>query len=217
MRPLLRPRTTLLAVTIAAIAASIPAPASAATNLPTGRIASSIGRQSTAPFEISTALIPNDIARSRYIEVARVTGRRWGLTYQSTTRRRTDFGDGRNTVGFGNNLPRGVLGVTTVGVTGSGFGRRVVERDVKLTRAVTWEEGPAYPTGREFDLQTVLLHELGHFAGNGRHAQPCTNTPMVESFRPGDWWRTLSWSRMCGVRASSKAAPGRMILRIVEL
>jgi len=68
---------------------------------------------------------------------------------------------------------------------------RVVERDVVIDSRVAWEEGPEYPSGDQYDLETVLIHELGHFAGNRRHATRCDqSSPMIDTIFNGEWWRT---------------------------
>jgi hypothetical protein len=37
----------------------------------------------------------------------------------------------------------------------------------------------------------VILHELGHWAGNLRHTPVgCHDTPMVKGLGPGEWWRS---------------------------
>ena len=48
-------------------------------------------------------------------------------------------------------------------------GSRIVERDLALLPDVPWAQGPAHPSAEEYDLETVILHELGHWAGNLRH------------------------------------------------
>jgi hypothetical protein len=55
-----------------------------------------------------------------------------------------------------------------------------------------------------FDVESVLIHELGHFARNARHAPRCANSPMSVSLAAGEWWRTPRdrWS-FCGARAAS--------------
>ena len=56
-----------------------------------------------------------------------------------------------------------------------------------------WAQGPAHPTSEEYDLETVVLHELGHWAGNLRHTPVgCHDTPMVKGLGPGEWWRSPS-------------------------
>ena len=35
----------------------------------------------------------------------------------------------------------------------------------------------------------MLLHELGHMAGNKKHRPRCSNSPMIEALGAGEWWR----------------------------
>jgi hypothetical protein len=70
----------------------------------------------------------------------------------------------------------------------------------------------------------VLLHELGHFAGNLRHTPVgCYNTPMVVALGPGEWWRSpTDWHYdACGraharSAAMSLVAPWNITERVVE-
>ena len=70
--------------------------------------------------------------------------------------------------------------------------RRLVDSDVTISNSpsIAWQQGPARPAPFEHDLETVLIHELGHLAGNMRHAGDCQNTPMIESLGRGEWWRS---------------------------
>lgn len=65
---------------------------------------------------------------------------------------------------------------------------RVVEHDVIIGAALAWQAGPAHPSAWQVDLETVLLHELGHVAGSD-HADGCLSTPMWATLELGDWWR----------------------------
>ena len=132
--------------------------------------------------------------------------------------------------------PQGALGTTTLlrqnyvrvrrvcaaagcRTTRTPAGTRVVERDLALLPDVPWAQGPAHPTGDEYDLETVVLHELGHWAGNLRHTPVgCHDTPMVKGLGPGEWWRSPSdWHYdACGsaaparrVRSTSRRCTGR--------
>jgi hypothetical protein len=43
------------------------------------------------------------------------------------------------------------------------------------------------------DLETVILHELGHVAGNRFHVpRGCADTPMVIGLATGEWWRSTT-------------------------
>ena len=89
-------------------------------------------------------------------------------------------------------------------------GTRVVERDLALLPDVPWAQGPAHPTSEEYDLETVVLHELGHWAGNLRHTPVgCHDTPMVKGLGPGEWWRSserLALRRLRRGRARAASA-----------
>ena len=66
---------------------------------------------------------------------------------------------------------------------------KVVESDLALRADENWAAGPDYPALDEVDLESVLLHELGHMAGNKKHRARCTNSPMIEALGAGEWWR----------------------------
>jgi hypothetical protein len=68
------------------------------------------------------------------------------------------------------------------------------EYDVRLnSRFTVWQTGPAYPSTNQVDIESVLLHELGHVAGLGHTSEPCpTSSPMAASSFSGDWWRSAT-------------------------
>lgn len=44
--------------------------------------------------------------------------------------------------------------------------------------AFNWNQGPRYPTAQEIDLETVMIHEMGHFADpSAPHQRGCPNSP----------------------------------------
>ena len=139
----------------------------------------------------------------------RNSARRWRLDARGPVKRVPRVGDGHDDVGFAAALvSQGALGTTTLlrqnyvrvrrvcaatgcRTTRTPLGTRVVERDLALLPDVPWAEGPAHPTSEEYDLETVVLHELGHWAGNLRHTPVgCHDTPMVKGLGPGEWWRS---------------------------
>ena len=85
---------------------------------------------------------------------------------------------------------------------------------------VPWEAGPEHPDLGHVDLETVIIHELGHAAGNARHtAMGCYDTPMVVGLANGEWWRSpQDWSyRRCaaGTRASARMAEVHLDQQVV--
>ena len=53
--------------------------------------------------------------------------------------------------------------------------------------------GPTTRRGAQIDLETVILHEFGHVAGNRFHVpRGCRDTPMVVGLATGEWWRSTT-------------------------
>jgi hypothetical protein len=159
-------------------------------------------------FRLSSANVPRGVGAARFAVMTRVAARRWGLREVGTTARAPRSGDGRNTVGFARDVPRIALGVTRIrsvryyrrsGGVSRVVAERVVERDLSLAVGVPWHVGPGPPPPDRIDLQTVIVHELGHYAGNG-HVRDCINSPMWTGLRPGEWWYSRSdWFQFgCG-------------------
>ncbi len=191
-------------------------------------------RRAKLPFLISTADIPDGVDTERFVAMAETQGARWGLRPDGVTFDTASLRNRRSEVGFSDRVPDGALGVhhrrflvryrrlmrcrilangsrsgcVTVGVRK--LATIVTDRDILLRRDVAWEIGPAWPEADEFDLQTVIIHEFGHFAGNEQHDANCTVAPMTPSLSPGDWWRsTLDHRVVCrkGARSASRHAP----------
>jgi hypothetical protein len=159
--------------------------------LSTERIPRRIGSSNGATFVIRTGGIPPGVSRARFLELVRNSARRWRLHSEGRRPGGPVFGNGRSEVGFSNvQVPRQALGVTIFGRRGVG-GRR--ERDLILRADIPWEAGPEHPTRGRIDLETVLLHEFGHVAGNRFHVpRGCRNTPMVVGLATGEWWRSTA-------------------------
>lgn len=106
----------------------------------------------------------------------------WNLGPSTTT----GFGnDGENVVLFDNTLPAGVLGRMTSRFLASSTGACnttntvwwVNELDLQVrpdppTSGTTWEYGPSTPSSTEYDMETLLLHELGHAHGLAHRIAP---------------------------------------------
>jgi hypothetical protein len=160
-------------------------------------------------YVVSLAGRPSGVSRGRWQALTRVAGRRWGMRHRYDTNARVRRGDGVVSVGFGR-VPAGALGVQDdrfverwraaftrcdarrcVRYPRRFLGRRLVDQDVTIRdRGVRWQAGPTLPGPQEYDLESVLVHEMGHLAGNKGHAPACAATPMTEGLANGDWWRS---------------------------
>jgi hypothetical protein len=174
-------------------------------------IPSRIGKSNHALLVLALGEGSRSVTRSRFVTLVRNGARRWRLDPRGPVKRVPRLGDAHNDVGFAAALvSEGALGTTTMlrqnyvrvrrvcaasgcRTTRTPVGSRVVERDLALLPDVPWAQGPAHPTAEEYDLETVILHELGHWAGNLRHTPVgCHDTPMVKGLGPGEWWRSSS-------------------------
>jgi hypothetical protein len=228
-------------------AGTTPAPTATLPKLSRAPIPSRIGQSNHALLVLALGEGAPSVTRSRFVALVRNSARRWRLDARGPVNRVPRLGDAHNDVGFAAALvSRGALGTTTLlrqnyvrvrrvcaasgcRTTRIPAGSRVVERDLALLPDVPWAQGPAHPSGEEYDLETVILHELGHWAGNLRHTPVgCHDTPMVKGLGPGEWWRSSSdWHYdACGsgrARAASAldvpslAAPRPLITeRVIE-
>jgi hypothetical protein len=146
-----------------------------------------------------------------------VSARRWGLHLAGWAARRAGVRDRVNVAGFGPVPVRGALAVQrdmyssryrvsqrctvrrlngvvvqrTCGPVKRRFvGEVLTDQDLVIRPDVAWAMDPARPAADEFDLESVLVHELGHLAGNKKHTARCTNSPMGPTLGVGEWWRT---------------------------
>jgi hypothetical protein len=173
---------------------------------------------------------PPQVSLDRLQAIAARGAGRWGIAFRGQTAATPGTSDGIQSVGFSGDDLRGALARTIISkrrvyrpgivhckrihghrVCHRGPPRgtwKVVEEDIKIDPNWAWAPGPRYPTNSEFDLESTLLHEFGHFAGNG-HVHGCINSPMVDLLAPGDWWRAADdWNRYgcTGATPAARAA-----------
>jgi hypothetical protein len=177
---------------------------------------------------------PQAISPERLYELSDASARRWKLSVLGHNTAAPGVKDNTQVIGFSADTNPQALGVTTVwsrnryrlkttkrcwrqnGKRRCQTSRRyvkvgveVMEKDVQLNPFVPWEQGPAYPTPPKYDLESTILHELGHFANpmKDNHVSGCENTPMIESIAPGEYWRDADdWLRY-GCSASTGLRP----------
>jgi hypothetical protein len=179
-----------------------------------GKLFPRFGRRSGAEFYLSSTSFPATVDGLRFEALAKKTASRWGLKALRWTDVEAGVRDGFSVAGFSTKVPKGTLGVETDFIKRG----RVVERDLALRTDENWSAGPDYPGLDQVDLESVLLHELGHMAGNKRHKTRCSNSPMIESLGAGEWWRGARdhWFGECasGARAASV---GTLVHRVVRI
>ena len=188
------------------------------------------GRRRYVRFSVSTAGVPSDVHVERFKSIVSRASRRWGLRAARVTSRRLRRYDRRNEVGFSWGIEDGVLGVQSdnylvrtalLCVRRDAYGRcsrvrrkvvsrRLVDRDLAINARAPWQQGPDHPGPYEFDLESVLIHELGHLAGND-HSRPCRNTPMIPALAAGEWWRSPSDYNLesCGMASAATSSGAR--------
>ncbi len=166
-------------------------------------------------FYLSTTDFPGTVDSSRFKQLAKTTASRWGLKALRWTSAKAGVQDGFNVAGFSSDVAAGVLGVQTDYVKRG----KLVESDLALRADESWAQGPDYPALYEVDLESVLLHELGHMAGNKKHRMRCTNSPMVEALGAGEWWRGArdKWYGDCSSAARAATARKPLVRRVVRI
>jgi hypothetical protein len=177
-----------------------------------GKLFPRYGRRGVTGFYLSSAGFPESVDGARFKKLAKTTASRWGLKTLRWTDVEAGKQDGFSVAGFSSSVPSGVLGVQTDFVKGG----RVVESDLALRADENWAQGPDYPALDEVDLESVLLHELGHMAGNKKHRARCANSPMIEALGAGEWWRGSrdKWFGECSTGASASALRKTLVHRI---
>jgi hypothetical protein len=64
------------------------------------------------------------------------------------------------------------------------------ENDTAINANEPWNPGPNYPPIDQYDLESVLLHELDHYANPDRPHQPrCSGAALATPLDTGEWWR----------------------------
>ncbi len=180
-----------------------------------GKLFPRFGRRGQVSFYLSSEDFPDTVDGARFEALAKKAASRWGLKALRWTSAAAGKRDGFSVAGFSDSVPRGVLGVQTDYVQRG----KVIERDLSLRAKEDWAPGPGYPALDQIDLESVLLHELGHLAGNKRHRAGCTNSPMIESLGAGEWWRGArdKWFGDCSTRARASAARKTFVRRVVRI
>ena len=181
-----------------------------------GKLFPRYGRRSSGKsFYLSTADFPASVDGARFKKLAKVTAARWGLKAQRWTSAKAGVQDGFSVAGFSTDVATGVLGVQTDYVKRG----ELVESDLALRADENWAQGPDYPALDEVDLESVLLHELGHMAGNKKHRSRCTNTPMIEALGAGEWWRGTrdKWYGDCARSARAASVRKLLVHRVVRI
>ena len=177
-----------------------------------GTLAPRFGKKGNASFYLSSKSFPASVTGKRFQTVIKTAASRWGLKAKRWTSVKAGVRDGYNVAGFSNDVESGVLGVQTDFMKNG----RVIERDLALRAGENWAAGPDYPALDEIDLESVLLHELGHMAGNKKHTSRCANSPLDEALGAGEWWRGSrdKWFGDCtsGARASSVRLAHRVVV-----
>jgi hypothetical protein len=171
------------------------------------------GKRGHASFYLSSANWPAGLDGLRFQSIAKTAAARWGLHALTWTSLKAGRRDGFDVVGFAKKMPTGDIGLETDYAKHG----RVVEQDLTLRASANWNAGPGYPALDQVDLQSVLLHELGHMAGVKKHQKRCTDSPMIESLGTGEWWRGPKdyFFANCTAQASSLSAGGGLFIRRV--
>jgi hypothetical protein len=180
-----------------------------------GKLFPRYGRRGVTGFYLSSSGFPDSVDGARFKKLAKATAARWGLKALRWTTVDAGKQDGFSVAGFSSSVPAGVLGVQTDFIKRG----RLIESDLALRADENWAQGPDYPALDQVDLESVLLHELGHMAGNKKHRARCSNSPMIEALGAGEWWRGArdKWFGECTSGASASAFHKTLVHRIVRV
>jgi hypothetical protein len=217
-----------------------------------GWIGHQVDRYHFSRAYVNDTVGPPTLDATVVLALATRSASRWGITIEGTTSASPDDQDGENTIGFSYSLPTGDLGETDIyyrKLYGRGrrrcaiqwqgnfrvrvchrgrrrfLGTQVTEEDIRINGNVPWTEGPYYPDSGHYDLESTLLHELGHFAGNPAHVYGCTDSPMIDAAAIGDWWHAPDdWHRLgCAARdvgsrraVTTPSGRGYYIIRYID-
>jgi hypothetical protein len=178
-----------------------------------GKLYPHSGPHGHGSFYLSSANWPKSINGLRFQTVIRAAAQRWGLRALSWTTLKAGRHDGFNVAGFSTKVPKGALGQETEYAKHG----KVIERDILLSATANWNAGPGYPDLDQVDLESVLLHELGHFAGVKKHRSHCANSPMIVSLGTGEWWRGPKDHFLSGCSGQAASANQLFVRRVVKL
>jgi hypothetical protein len=158
---------------------------------------------------------PSEVSDARFQSLARRSSARWGISFDGLAGNRPGAPDGVPVLGFTYSLAGDTLGETTTWIKKikrkkcrrrrNGrrkckrvvVGTRIVDQDIAISALGPWQDGPQYPRPTEYDLETTIIHEFGHFAGNDGHVYGCENSPLIDASDTGEWWRAANdWYRI---------------------
>ena len=146
-------------------------------------------RRRSRVLYVSTRGIPSGVPRTRFGSIVVSAAARWGLRVGGWVKLHAGAPEGHSVIGFAA-LPPRLNGADRRRSQRRGSGPwRLVDEDVLLNRDRPWFAGPGYPDAASMDLESVVLHELGHFAGNHGHVGRCTGSPLTATGGLGEWWR----------------------------
>ncbi|MSQ62059.1 MAG: matrixin family metalloprotease [Dehalococcoidia bacterium] len=168
-------------------------------------------------FDITQASQLNGVAEmvallgplQRAMSVWSAATQRLAFEYAGTTTRTgigCDVGtDGVNLIRFGRSLPNTVLGKTCTASRTSFAGSFIFEFDIEIADDGPWATGAAATPSTAFDLDSVVLHELGHAVGLGHSAENAA--VMYASITRGVQRRALTADDAAGIQALYGAPP----------